>query len=177
MLAIGTRRFWAASCSMCTGALQVIARDGNQLQTCSTSVRRRMGPEKAFCALGPAPQPSPAREGPPAGPSQKGHKTSCWELPSRKGNSPRESKLSPSACVLSKAALAGFAPRPVLALLPRRVWAAPCSLCSGAWPSDTGAGKQLQTCSPSGRRRMGSEKALCALVPAPHLSSAREGPT
>ena len=75
------------------------------------------------------------------------------------------------------AAIAGFAPRPVLALRPRRVWAASRSLCAGAWPRVTGAGNHLQTCSPSGRRRMGSEQALCALAPAPHPPPAREGPT
>ena len=44
--------------------LQVIARAGKQLQTCSTSGRRRMGPEKALCALAPTPHPLPPREGP-----------------------------------------------------------------------------------------------------------------
>ena len=65
------------------------------------------------------------------GPSQKGHKTSFWELPSRKGNSPRETKLSPNACLLRKAALSGFSPSPLLAIGTRRVWAASVSLCTG----------------------------------------------
>ena len=54
--------------------------------------------------------------------------------------------------------------------------AASCSLGTGACPRVTGAGNQLQTCSPSGRRRMGPEKALWALAPAPNPSPAREGP-
>ena len=64
LLAIGTKRVWASSCSLLPGALQVIARDGNQFQTYSTSGRRQMGPEKALCALAPPPQLSLAREGP-----------------------------------------------------------------------------------------------------------------
>ena len=64
LLALGTMRVWAASCSLCTGALQVIARAGNQLQTCSTSGRRRMGPEKALCALAPPPHILPTRQEP-----------------------------------------------------------------------------------------------------------------
>ena len=51
LLALGPRRIWAASCFQCTGALLVVAGAGNQLQMCSTSRRRRMGTEKAFCAL------------------------------------------------------------------------------------------------------------------------------
>ena len=50
--------------NLCTGALQVIARAGNQLQTCSTLGRRRMGPEKALCALAPATHILPVREEP-----------------------------------------------------------------------------------------------------------------
>ena len=50
LLAIGTRMVWAASCSLCTGALLVVAGPGNLLQRCSTSGRRRMGPEYALCA-------------------------------------------------------------------------------------------------------------------------------
>ena len=41
---------WAASSSLCTCAVLVVAGPGNLLQTCSTSGRRRMGPEKALCA-------------------------------------------------------------------------------------------------------------------------------
>ena len=50
-LAIGTRRVWAASCSLGSGALLVVAGDANQLQTCSRLGRLRIGPEKAWCAL------------------------------------------------------------------------------------------------------------------------------
>ena len=45
-------------------ALLVVAGPGNLLQTCSTSGRRRMGPEKALCARAPPAQLSPASEGP-----------------------------------------------------------------------------------------------------------------
>ena len=132
---------------------------------------------EAFCAQAPAMPPEPARPLSAEVPSQRRPKTSFLELHSAKGNSPRAANHSPNAPPLRKAALAGFAPRPVLALRPRRVWAASRSLCTGAWPRITGAGNQLQTCSPSGRRRMGSEKALCALAPAPHPPPGREGPT
>ena len=67
LLAIGTRMVWAASCSLCIGALLVVAGAGNQHQTSSTSGRRRMGPENALCALAPAPHLSLAREGPARG--------------------------------------------------------------------------------------------------------------
>ena len=169
--------FWAASCSLCTGALQGIARAGNQLQRCSTSGRRRMGPEKALCALAPTTHPLPPREGPSKGPSQKRHKTSFWELHSRKCNSPRETKLSPNACLLRKAALSGFSPRSLLALGPRRFCAAYCSLGTGAVLVVSAAGNQLQMCTPLWRRRMGPEKALCAPAPATHIPPAREGPS
>ena len=111
------------------------------------------------------------------GPSQKGHKTSFWELPSRKGNSPRENKLSRTASLLRQAVLSGFSPRSLLALGPRMVWAASCSLCTGALLVVAGPGNLLQTCSTSGRRRMGPEKALCARAPPAQLSPAREGPS
>ena len=62
-------------------------------------------------------------------------------------------------------------------LSPRRFWAAFCCLGTGALLVVAGAGNQLQTCSPLGRRRMGPEKALCALAPAPHIPPAMEGPT
>ena len=58
VLAIGRRSVWASCCSVYTGGLKVIAIECNQIQTCSTSGRRRMGPEKALCALAPTPQPS-----------------------------------------------------------------------------------------------------------------------
>ena len=74
LLAIRARRVWGSSCSMCTGGLQVIARAGNQLQTCSPFGRKLMGPVKALCALAPAPHPLPAREGRSKGPSHKRHK-------------------------------------------------------------------------------------------------------
>ena len=41
-------------------------------------------PEKALCAMAPPHQPLPAMEGRSKGPSQKRHKTSFWELHSRK---------------------------------------------------------------------------------------------
>ena len=72
MLALGPRRFWAASCYLCTGALLVVVGAGNQLQTCSTLGRRRMGPEKALsvwpqhptlCNLGRAPARAHLRKG------------------------------------------------------------------------------------------------------------------
>ena len=95
---------------------------------------------------------------------------------SRECNIPRESKLSPNECLLRKAALSGFSPRSVLARATRRVWAASCSLCTRALLVVAGAVTQLQTCATSGRRRMGPEKTLCALAPAPQLLLPREGP-
>ena len=167
-------RGWAAHGSLGTAALLGVSGARNPLPTGSPSWASRTGRTKAFCALGPAMPPEPARPLSAEVPSQRRPKTSFWELPSQKGNSPPESKLSPSACLLSKAALAGFAPRPVLALRPRRVWAASRSLCAGAWPRVTGAGNHLQTCCPSGRWWTGPEKALCALTPAFKPSPARE---
>ena len=175
LLALGPRRVWAASCSLCTGAVLVVAGSGNHLQTCSPSGRKPMGTEKVLCALAPAPHPSPAREGPTKGPLQKWQKTSFWKLHSRKLNSPRETKLSPNACLLRKTALSGFSPSPVFGLGPRRVWAASHSLCNGAMLVFARAVNQIQTCSRSGRRPMGPENAFCALAPAPHNSPARDG--
>ena len=74
VLAIGTRRVWVASCSLCTGALQVIARAGKQLQTCSTTWRRWMAPEKSLCALAPANHIPQAMEGPTKAHVRKGTK-------------------------------------------------------------------------------------------------------
>src|SRR5512134_107438 len=96
------------------------------------------------------------------------------ELHSRKCNSPRETKLSPNACLLRKAALSGFSPRSLLALGPRRFCAAYCSLGTGAVLVVSGDGNQLQMCTALRRRRMGPEKALCALAPTPHIPPARE---
>ena len=62
----------AASCSLGTGALQVIARAGNQLQTCSHLGRRRMGSVKTcvhwpqqptLCQVGREPAMSYLRKG------------------------------------------------------------------------------------------------------------------
>ena len=79
LLTLGPRSFWAASSSLGTGAVLVVAGSGNQLQTCSPLWRRRVGPENSLCAWDPAPYPWPAREGPSYGPSQKRHKTSFWQ--------------------------------------------------------------------------------------------------
>ena len=87
----------------------------------------------------------------------------------RECNSPRETKLSPNACLLRKAALSGFSPSPLLAIRTRRFWAASYSLCTGALQGIARAGNQLQRCSTSGRRRMGPEKALCARAPPAQL--------
>ena len=116
VLAIGTRSVWASCCSVYTGGLQVIPIAGNQLQRCSTSGRRRMGPEKALCAHAPTPHTLPPRERPSKVRSQKRHKTSFWQLLSRKRNSPRETKLSPNASLLRKVALSGFSPSQLLAI-------------------------------------------------------------
>ena len=62
-------------------------------------------------------------------------------------------------------------------LWPRRFWADFCSLGTVALLVVAGAGNQLHMCSPLGRRRMGPEKALCALAPAPHIPPVMEGPT
>ena len=58
------RRFWADFCSLGTVALLVVAGAGNLLLTYSPLGRRRSGPEKALCALDPAPHIPPAKEGP-----------------------------------------------------------------------------------------------------------------
>ena len=72
--------------------------------------------------------------------------------------------------------LSGFSPRSLLALWPRRVWAASCSLGTGALQVIARAGNQLQMCSPLGRRRIGPEKALCALAPAPRFRQVGRDP-
>ena len=83
----------------------------------------------------------------------------------------------PNACLLRKAVLSVFSPRSVLAIGPRRFCAAYCSLGTGAVLVVSGDGNQLQMCTPLRRRRMGTEKALCALALTPHIPLAREGPT
>ena len=75
-----------------------------------------------------------------------------------------------------KAELSALSPRSVLALGPRRVWAAYCSLGTGAVMVGAGARNQLQMCSPLGRRRIGPEKALCALAPAPRFRQVGRDP-
>ena len=57
-----------------------------------------MGPEKALCSVATAPHPSPAREGPTSGPSQKRHKTSFWELHLGKLNSPQGENYTTNVC-------------------------------------------------------------------------------
>ena len=72
LLAIGTRSVWAAFCSLCTGAVLVVAGAGNQLQTCSRLGRRWIGPERPcvhwphqprFCHLGRDPPRAHLRKG------------------------------------------------------------------------------------------------------------------
>ena len=177
MQALGPRRVWAASRSLCPGAVLVVAGAGNQLQTCSPSGRWRMGPEKALCVLAPSPHPSPATEGPTSGPSQKLQKSDFWELPSRKGNSPREPKLSASACLLRKAALAGLSLSPVLADGPRSVWAATRPLCPGAVLVVAGAGNPLQTCSAWGDVGWGLKRPCVHWPQHPNLRQLGRNPT
>ena len=176
VLAIGTRRVWASSCSVCTGALQVIARAGNQLQTCSTSGRMLMVPEKP-CVQWPHQRIFLQVGRDPA----RAHLRKATKLAS--GSCVRESETflgDPSSAqmrVCSGKQCFGFSPSPLLVLGPRSVWAASSSLCTGALLVLAGAGNQLQPCSPLGRRQMGPQKALCALAPEPHIPPAREGPT
>ena len=108
---------------------------------------------------------------------RKGTKLGSGSFICESENSPRETKLSPNASLLRKAARSGFSPRSLLAIGTRRVWAASCSLCTGALLVVAGPGNLLQTCSTSGRRRMGPEKALCALAPPPHILPARQEPS
>ena len=70
----------------------------------------------------------------------------------------RSTKLSPNASLLRKAALSGFSPSPLLAIGTRRVWAASCSLCTGALQVIARAGNQLQTCSTLGRSGWGLKR-------------------
>ena len=67
-------------------------------------------------------------------------------------------KPSPNAFLPRKAALSALSPRSLLALGPRRVWGASCSLGTGAVLVVAGARNQLKTCSLLGRRRMGHER-------------------
>ena len=79
------------------------------------------------------------------GPTSEKEQNYFWELHSRKCNSPRETKLSPNASLLRQAALSGFCPSPLLAIRTRRLWAASCSLCTGALQVIARAGNQLQS--------------------------------
>ena len=162
---------------MCTGAFQVIARAGNQIQTCSTSRRRRNGPEKALCALAPAPTLCQQGREPPRALFRKGTKLAF-------GCCIRESETllgKPSSAPMrvrsGKQVFLVSPPSPLLVIGTRRAWASSCSLCTGALQVIARTGNQLQRCSPFRRRRMGPEKALCALAPAPQLSLVREGPS
>ena len=73
--------------------------------------------------------------------------------------------------------LAYFSPRPVLTLGPRKLWAASGSVGTAALLVVSAAGNQLQTSSPSRRRLIWPEEALCALALATPPEPAREGPT
>ena len=85
--------------------------------------------------------------------------------------------LSPHASGLRTSALAEFSPRPLLPIVPRSVSAPSGSVGTAAWLLVSAACNQLQTSSPSRRRRIWHEEALCALALAPHSEPAREGPT
>ena len=75
-----------------------------------------------------------------------------------------EKNLSPHASGLRIAALAEFSPIPMLPIGPRRVWPASGSVGTAAWLVVSAAGNQLQTSSPSRRRLIWPEEALCALA-------------
>ena len=66
---------------------------------------------------------------------------------------------------------------PYVPIGPRRVWAASGSVGTAAWLVVSAAGNQLQTSSPSRRRLIWPEEALCALALATPPEPAREGPT
>ena len=57
------------------------------------------------------------------------------------------------------------------------VWAASCSLLTGAVLVVAGAEKQLQTCTALWRTPVGPEKPLCAVAPEPHIPQTSEGPS
>ena len=77
--------------------------------------------------------------------------------------------LSSHASGLRIAAFAEFSPSPRLPIGPRRVCAAYGSVGTAAWLVVSAAGNQLQAYSPSRRRLIWREEALCALALATHL--------
>ena len=86
-------------------------------------------------------------------------------------------KPHPQCALLREVTLAWVSPSPRLPIGPRRVWAASGSEGTAAWLVVSAARNQPQTCSPSRRRLIWPEEALCALALATHPSPSREGPT
>ena len=110
--------------------LQVIARAGNQLQTYATSRRRRMGPEKALCAL--ALQPNIRQLGRDLAMAhlRKGTKLDSGSCINESETLLGKPSSAPNACLLRKAALYDFSPNPLLCIGTRRAGLppAPCEL-------------------------------------------------
>ena len=135
------KRGWAAPGSLGPAALLGVSGARNPLPTGSPSWASRTGRTKAFCALGPAMPPEPARPLSAEVPSQRRPKTSFLELHPAKGNSPRAANHSPNAPPLRKAAQAVFAPGPALCIgrcgagLPLAPWA--LLLCWGSPAPET----------------------------------------
>ena len=154
----------------------VVAGAGNQLQTCFTPGRRRMGPEKSLCALPQHPILCQLGRDPPRAHLRKG-----TNLASGNCIRDRETFLgkpsSPTMSVCSGMHRFPVSPLSLFALGPRRVWAVSTSLGTGALQVIVRAGNQLQTCSHLGRKRMGPVKSLCALAPEPHIPQVTEGNT
>ena len=89
-------RGWAAHGSLGTAALLGVSGARNPLPTGSPSWASRTGRTKAFCALGPAMPPEPARPLSAEVPSQRRPKTSFLELHPAKGNSPWQQTTAPT---------------------------------------------------------------------------------
>ena len=110
------KRGWAAPGSLGPAALLGVSGARNPLPTGSPSWASRTGRTKAFCALGPAMPPEPARPLSAEVPSQRRPKTSFLELHPAKGNSPRAANHSPNAPPLRKAPLSVFDTGPPLSI-------------------------------------------------------------
>ena len=117
---------------------------------------------------GPSHPPLSSSGGPHLGPSSETAQNALVGAAFCKGKLGSGTNLSPNAACLRIAALASFSPSPRLPLGPRRFWAASGSVGTAAWLVVSAAGNQLQTSSPSRRRLIWPEEALCALALATH---------
>ena len=134
-------RGWVASASLGPAALLGVSGTRNPLLTCSPSWGSRIGCAKAFCALGPAMPPEPARPLSAEVPSQRRPKTSFLELHPAKGNSPPAANHSLTLPLCRNSTQAVYTPGPPLSIgrcgfgLPLAPWA--LLLCWGSPAPET----------------------------------------